>query len=617
VGAATYTAPAASPSGSTVTVTATSVADPSLSKSATITIVAPIPISVSFFAAPPASLVVGSQATLNAQIDNDVSANPQVKWSVSCGGTACGTLSPTTTTSEALTTYTAPNAIPPGNTVTVTVTSITDPTKSASASIVITAAGAALADGTYVFQISGSPFVTGVVVAKGGAITGGEQDAISDDSDNGPTSVFDKITGGSYANTPDGNVQISIQTAASGVETLSGALASGGHGFVSGVDGVIGNGTLELQSAVAAPAGGYAISLDAGNLYDGSPWIAGVLNVDGTGTISGAGSILNGTDTGTGAIAASTVSAHDSFGRVLIQLNLGASSQLSSLPIAGYIVDSTHIRLILAGNPDNSDVVVGVSGGLALGQGANTGKFTADSVVGTSYVFGAAGIDQQGTLQLAGVFHLNAGGAVSGFLNWNDLSGGAAQAPLAFTGTYTVDPTGRITLSDLTGGANFSYSFYAYLDGNGGGLILSDDANDTFGGRAYQQQAATLSASSFGGAYGLNASLAGVTQADVPATGVAVGTFTSTASGDTDKVAGYADLGNGGQDFAIHGSFTAGAGGAFSGTLAGFDGLILGFNTGSPGTYNNFTLYMVDSTQGVLIETDNAQMLLGRVGLAQ
>jgi len=44
--------------------------------------------------------------------------------------------------------------------------------------------------------------------------------------------------------------------------------------------------------------------------------------------------------------------------------------------------------------------VIGAFGGAALGQGANTGKFTAASVSGTSYVFGAEGEDMQGALQL-------------------------------------------------------------------------------------------------------------------------------------------------------------------------------------------------------------------------
>src|SRR5581483_3173610 len=168
-GAVTYKAPAAIPSGTTVTVTATSVADSSKSVSAQITIVAPIPISVSFLSAM-ASVQVNAQIFPMATVVNDVSANPAVNWTVTCGAMACGSFSPTTTMSGVRTKYTAPAAIPTGGSVTLTATSVTDPTKSASVKIVITAAAAGLADGTYVFQVTGQPgsqamFVTGVLVA--------------------------------------------------------------------------------------------------------------------------------------------------------------------------------------------------------------------------------------------------------------------------------------------------------------------------------------------------------------------------------------------------------------------------------------------------------------------
>lgn len=619
-GAATYTAPASVPSGGTVTLTATSVVDTTLSKSAIIKIVPPIPITVSFFGAPPASVVVSSQVSLRAQINNDVSANPMVNWSLSCGQADCGTLAPLSTPSEEPTTFTAPASIPPGNTVTIPATSITDPTKSTTATIVIMAAGPTLADGTYVFQqTSDTEVITGLIVAKAGAITTGEQDAILNDSDDGPYSSFQTITGGSYANTADGNVQLSIQLGVNDTETITGTLASGGRGFVSGVDGVPGSTTLELQSSAAAPSGGYAIALDAGAPFNSSPSLAGILNINGPGTISGAGSILDLQQTyigGSQTIASSTVSPPDAYGRVMFQLNPTANSPLQTLFIAGYIVDATHIRLIPSGDPQNSYTVLGEMAGLALGQGADAGKFNANSVAGSTYVIGAAGSDQRGTLQLAGLLKLNPGGTASGSLNWNDLSAGSSQSPVAFTASYAVDPTGRITISNLTDGANFNYSLHLYVDGNGGGLILSNDTYDVFAGRAFLQKSTAFNAASFNGQYGLNAGLYALPQDLVPTTGMAEGRFTSTANANVDTVAGYADVGYGGQDFALAGTFAPDSSGIFTGTLTGFDGVISGFDGASPATSNNFTLYMIDTTQAVLIETDDAQLLLGRVEIA-
>ncbi len=619
VGAMVYTAPATIPSGATVTVTATSVVNSSLSRAATITIVPPIPISVTFFGAPPASLQVGASFALRALIENDVTANPQVKWTVTCGSAACGSFNPATTYNESPATYSAPAAIPPGNSVTVTATSVTDPTKSVSASIVITAAAPTLADGTYVFQISGAlgnvgTFITGTIVAKSGAITGGEQDATSDDGEGDEYTLFSQIAGGSYFTTPDGNLEINIEINSNEIETLSGTLASGSHGLIAGFDGISGSGTLDLQTSKAAPSGGYAISLYGIDYYNSPTWIGGILNIDSPGGISGNGSVFDVIDgyvysSAPPTLAASTVSAPDAFGRVVFQLNPGTSSSLPVLDLAGYIVDATHIRLNQSSIPAYSYVYSGISGGTALGQGASTGKFSPASVAGTSYVFAVQGEDMHGPLQIAGVVTLNAGGSATGTLNWNDLSGGAPQNPLAFTGAYTVDPTGRVTLSNLTDGATFKYSLHLYLTGNGSGLVLTSDANDVFAGQAFQQQAGAFSAASFNGGYGLNASLYNTTAFyGEPTWENVVGPLLAVPNAAVDDVTGFADYGAGSADFAISGSFTAAANGVFQGSLAGFD-------SASPTKANTFTLYMVDGTQAVAIETDNSQLMLGRLAL--
>lgn len=624
VGAVTYKAPSTIPTGTTVTVTATSIADSSKSVSAQITIVAPIPISVSLPSSP-ASLQVNAQISPMATVANDVSANPEVTWTVACGSTTCGSFSPTTTQSGVQTTYTAPAAIPAGGSVTLTATSVTDPTKSASEKIVITAPAPGLANGTYVFQVAGQPgsqaaFVTGVFVASNGRITGGEQDAIaytSDDNDNlfgNPN--FQTITGGSYAATSDGNLQISISLGPDEVETLNGTLVgTGSRGFVAGLNGAAASGTLDLQTSIASPSGGYAISLYGGDGDgNGSPeWIGGVLNVDSPGAISGAGSILDVIDSGqsyqggTFAVGASTVSAPDAQGRVQIQLQQGANSTLPPISLAGYIIDATHIRLIENNTSDLSNFQ-GVLGGTALGQGSNTGQFSAATVAGSSYVFGAQGQDTKGSLQIAGVFTANADGSVTGTLNWNDLTGTATQSPLSFTGTYTVDPTGRVTLSQVTDGSTFHYSMHLYLAAGGNALLLSNDSGDAFDGQAFQQQTGAFTAASFSGLYGLNATvLNSNTSAGLYGPAPVIGSITVTASGSGgDSVSGFADKGNGGADFAVTGSFNAVANGIFDGTLAGL-------NLASATTAGSFSLYLIDSTQAVMIETDSRQLSLGHL----
>jgi hypothetical protein len=617
----TYTAPSAIPTGSTVTVTATSIATPAKSASATIAIVAPIPISVSFFVPPPASLQVNSSTPLLAAIANDVSAAPRVQWTVTCNSTSCGSFSSTATADEVGTTYTAPAAIPPGSTVTVTATSLTDSTKSVSTTIVITPASPNLANGTYVFQLSGqtgsqASFFTGVFTAANGTITGGEQDWNYFQSDANddlvPYPLTQKITGGSYATTSDGNIQVSLQLGAGQAETLTGALASAGRGFVAAINGSPGNGTLDMQTSTAAPSGGYVLSLYGGDQYGDAAWIAGILNVDSSGGISGNGSILDAVDGysgygGTHSVGVSTVSAPDAYGRVLFQLRPGSGSTLPSIYLAGYVVDATHIRLVETNDAFDNTNFQGVMGGTALGQGANTGKFTAASVTGSTYVFAAQGTDVRGQLQLAGLLTAGASGTITGTLNWNDLTN-TVQSPLPFTGTYTVDPTGRVTVSKIVG-STFGYSFHLYLTGDGNGLLLSNDTADTFNGQVIQQQASPFTSASFSGTYGLNDSTyAIVKNLGTLQPAVANGSILATAGNSTNAIAGFADLGDGSANFALSGSATPSATGILEGTIAGF-------NPASRTTAGSFTLYLADGTQGVLIQTDSGQLNLGHFQL--
>jgi hypothetical protein len=136
-----YQAPAAVPSNGTVTLTAAATVDPSVSTSLTLTIVG-IPISVGFAPAPPSSLAVNATAQIGVLVSNDSSAGG-VKWSVTCASIACGSFSATQTPSVTKTTYTAPDAVPVGGTVTITATSVTDPTKFTSAEVTVTQAASA------------------------------------------------------------------------------------------------------------------------------------------------------------------------------------------------------------------------------------------------------------------------------------------------------------------------------------------------------------------------------------------------------------------------------------------------------------------------------------------
>lgn len=135
-----YTAPAYIPVGSTVRIVASAASDPSVSSTVTLTI-APLPITIALTTPPPSAVGASSSTLLSATVTNDLVA-AGVSWSVTCGSASCGTFKsglsvPTQTASGGQITYTAPSSIPTGGTVVITATSISDPTKSASAMVTI------------------------------------------------------------------------------------------------------------------------------------------------------------------------------------------------------------------------------------------------------------------------------------------------------------------------------------------------------------------------------------------------------------------------------------------------------------------------------------------------
>ncbi len=76
---------------------------------------------------PPTSIMVSDSCGVAATVTND-NKNGGVNWTVACGSAQCGGFAGSGASSIPLT-YTAPAAIPSGNTVTLTATSATDPTK--------------------------------------------------------------------------------------------------------------------------------------------------------------------------------------------------------------------------------------------------------------------------------------------------------------------------------------------------------------------------------------------------------------------------------------------------------------------------------------------------------
>jgi hypothetical protein len=443
-------------------------------------------------------------------------------------------------------------------------------------------------------------------------ITGGEQDFID-------SAIFasDSITGGTVTSTADGNLLITLTTAdtsigVGGVETLSGTLVTASTGVIGEFDAsATSSGFLARQTpSVAAPSGGYAF-VAAGIDTNALPVsIGGVINVSGSG-ISPSGSVFDINDDGVVSqnqsfAGTSTVTGPDSFGRV--QFSLVPSGSVAPINLVGYIVGPKHIWLAETG-----DTFQGTMGGEALGQGANTGTFSSASIAGSSFVFGTSGVDNLsaiGALQVAGVLTTNSDGTtVSGTLNFNDLSGTGVQNPIPVTGTYTVDTTGRVTVSGLTGSGVTSVTTQIYLSGYGGGTVVSMDTSDVLAGVANQQTGSgSFTASSFSGLYGMTATGFDFNnELELDANGLVSVDGVSALSGTVD-LNFMTPPGTQTPGGSTSGAFTADASGVFAGTITGLD-------IDTPANNDAFTFYMIDTTRAVAIETDANQLTLIKFAL--
>jgi hypothetical protein len=472
-----------------------------------------------------------------------------------------------------------------------------------------------LADGNYVFHLSGydgtSPyFVAGAFTVQNGAISAGEQDMTD-----GNITTSDQISSSqSNLSIVSGNIQIVLNTndtalGVNGIETFRGTVVSSSRVLIEEFDTfATATGSLDAQTSTAAPAGGYAFNLGG---FDGAAkpsWlvVGGILNISGS-SISVANSVLDYNDGGNIAqkqsFASGTVGAPDAFGRVVFTLTPAATPALPSFAVVGYTVSPAQMQLV-----ETSDTLGGDLGGAALGQGSNTGTFNQASVAGNSYAFGASGQDNttKGTklVQLAGGLGLNAGGTVSGAIALNDLNFHFGSS--ITSGSYTVDPTGRVTVTaTVTSGSlsnNPTFTFQLYLDGNGNALELGVDSLQATSGLSFVQQAPS---SDFEGNYAVNVyGYSGINSE--PAWSA-----TGPATIASDAFSGYTDysLQNSSNSASV---VTAGiplTGTETSSTgLLSLTGLYAGDLPGPPQTSSGFGYYPIDGRRVIAIEIDSQQM---------
>jgi hypothetical protein len=574
------------------------------------------PVSIAFQTPPVDSISLNSTATLIAVVTDDPT-NAGVDWTLVCGSNpTCGSLSPRHTDSGAPATYTPPGTLP-GNSQSATIVAFAtaDHSKNLVTPITVTGFGNSL-QGTYVFQTQGTDAngafqLAGVIVLDGaGAITSGEQthsDFLS--------TVSDPITGGQYSIGADGRGTLTINTAdvnigQQGVENLSLVVLSSSQALLATLDdptlsfsGETSTGTLDLQTSTAAPTGGYAFAVSGTDIFLEALAMGGIMNIDSPKKISGAGSVLDLDLAGSvlpGNALSGKFTAPDSLGA--IKFTLTTDFAATPLKFTGYIVDSSHIKLIESDN-NGSPSSFGSSAGVAISQGSATGTFTANAAFAGKYVFGVLGQDLSGfptSLASVGRFTADKHGNITTGFNDEFLAGFFIAISDSMNGTYTVDPSGngRVdTFVNFTNnGPGPEYIFY--LTGNGNpALVLDADVNiGSLGtGLAYPQAASPFV---FNGTYGLN-----FTQnsggSEIDATGQI------TADGTANSLSGKVDTNlflSPQPNTDLTGTLgTISGGGRTTGGLTNTFFPTIG---GQPNTLS-MAYYFIDSGRGFFVETDS------------
>jgi len=602
-GHTTYTAPAGA---TTARIKAAATADSSQFAAGNVTIFG---VGISFYPQPTPSLLLAdpNPAPLTAVVQHDVT-NAGVDWTCTGAAGVCGTFA-------AHTAYNASNSYTVGasaGAATITATSTADPTQTVTA---IITSSSTFGDSTigmtggdnYVYQLSGidanGPYqLTGVFTADGaGNITGGEQHY-----SNTQNVYIDAIqaTGSSYTINADGRGTITLNTgdthigpAGNGIETLGLVVIDGTRGLITQFDtSATSSGTLDLQTPKLQPSGAYAFVTSGVNLA-ATPkplCFGGIINIDGPGTISGAGSVADDLDNMSQNLfqyLKGTVVSPDPMGKAVFHLNTAFTTQ--DLALVAYMIDNTHMKLV-------ENDFYGNTSGVAFGQGSAAGKFTSGSFNDT-VVFETSGLSTSSFVPtvFAGLFTAGSG-SINGVADGN--AGGTPLSDATLTGNYSVAASGRVTTSNMefNGLASSGPTWILYLtnDASTPALILQvDTAPIETAGAAYTQTGGPFGLGSFSGTYamGFSAFPSGAGEDDgtgrVSAITGNLGTPYGTVDINYDLTTQETDT--------LTGTYTApDHSGRLPGTLT---------TSGPAFNASQTVFYVVDTTHAIFIDTDPSQ----------
>jgi hypothetical protein len=569
---------------------------PNATATASVTIVTPIVIAITQGVANN-SMVKNASAALAAAVNNDA-ASAGVDWTVTCGSPgACGTFSPTHTASGATTTFTAPNAVPVGITVTITAASTTDPSKNATEIVTITAS--ALSDsllrGQFVILLaaknsSNGPYALGGVITGDGTgnITKGNVDVADASGIASPAAPIISQSS-SYSIGPDGRGQIyltinpNVLGARFGVNgtggiTLSVAFVTPQHALLSETDTFgSGTGTLDLQNATDLAAfqnrtaglnGIYSLQLSGVETAAPNPnyFVAAAVTIQSAaGSSSESAYIADQSDKGVitsvpfspASNAISTIVPDLNGELTFSSVNLGLPTQFN---LDAWLIDANHFAIT-----DWRDSASGAPPVIVAGY--LTAQPSSPAISGT-YAFTEAGATTAPQPQAAGgIFTCGS----TGTLDVTPLGG--MPASQAITAVCTAPTSGRGLIAFSGTGSSGINHFAAYptldqgldlieLDGGSAGTSGPSGA-----GVAMQQTlAAPISPASFSGKYASNFSASTTLGLEGFAAQI-VSDGVSKLSGATDvnslNTTVATPVGTPSVGAALTGSFTAGTDGRF------------------------------------------------------
>ncbi len=432
-----------------------------------------------------------------------------------------------------------------------------------------------------------APFMAevGSFVADGaGNITGGSLD--TNDQVHGPAAGT--ITGGKYCVTTNNTGLVTLNQDVGGSSTAhTYAIAlntSNSNGRIIYYDGseLFGSGPLRKQTMSPYSTGkidgdfafGFIGADSGGPATVSRSGMAGEFNSNGVGTLSGlADANADGTVTSSATLEASDFTVLSSTtGRGTVTITFVG---LGTMNYVFYVVNSAE--LLMMETDTATDTLLA---GHVLGQ-TNGGTFTNLSLDGNA-IMGMQSIDTSGSSPVGdvtgGIFNATGSGTYS--LSFDDNDGGIGSA-VSVSGTYSVAPSGRVT---LTGGTP---SPVLYLVAPNQGFVLGTDTGVSFG-QFYPQTGGSFTNASFSGLY-----TGGSDHPEDANAGSAVASLTSSGAGNlTGLSLNDKGDGSGGQNNAISATYT----------VAG-DGRVVVSESGSTFGY----MYIIDTTSALFIPAGGSQ----------